>query len=84
MAVAGGACSAYWVRWDEKQRWLHVRSTTAQRYGGSAPGDAPGGAWALVRVDMDDDGGRGSGLAPAVAGMMKIKLHANYTGEARR
>lgn len=31
MAVAGGACSAYWVRWDARQHWLHVRSTTALR-----------------------------------------------------
>lgn len=31
MAIAGGACSAYWVRWDAHQRWLYVRSTTALR-----------------------------------------------------
>lgn len=31
MAIAGGACSAYWVRYDNQQRWLHVRSTTTLR-----------------------------------------------------
>ncbi|GIK73816.1 MAG: hypothetical protein BroJett021_28040 [Chloroflexota bacterium] len=31
MAIAGGACSAYWVRYDADRRWLHVRSTTALR-----------------------------------------------------
>lgn len=31
MAIAGGACSAYRVRYDAAQRWLHVRSTTALR-----------------------------------------------------
>lgn len=28
MAIAGGACSAYWVRYDANTKWLRVRSTT--------------------------------------------------------
>ena len=31
MAIAGGACSAYRVRYDADTKWLHVRSTTYLR-----------------------------------------------------
>jgi hypothetical protein len=31
MAIAGGACSAYSVRYDVDAKWLHVRSTTCLR-----------------------------------------------------
>jgi hypothetical protein len=31
MAIAGGACSAYSVRYDVDTKWLHVRSTTCLR-----------------------------------------------------